>query len=138
MDENFLAGGCLCGFTRYEVSGTPSDIAHCHCVDCRRSSGAPFVTWVTVRREYLRFTAGQPREVKWAGRVRGFCPQCGTQLTFLSKPDADEIDVTVCSLDCPDALTPADHIWTEDKLPWVRLADGLPEHRQKRTAKAAK
>jgi hypothetical protein len=133
MNTQILEGGCLCGFIRYEAGGTPYDITHCHCLDCRRSSGAPFVTWATFRRESFRFTAGQPREVKGAGRVRAFCPQCGTPLTFLSKTDADEIDVTVCSLDRPDALTPTDHTWIEDKLPWVRLADGLPAYIQRRT-----
>jgi hypothetical protein len=132
MNTQILEGGCLCGFIRYKAGGTPYDITHCHCVDCRRSSGAPFVTWATFRRESFRLTEGQPREVKWAGRVRGFCPQCGTQLIFLSNPEADEIDVTVCSLEHPEALLPADHIWIEDKLPWIRPADGLPEYTQKR------
>ena len=132
MNLLIFQGGCLCGYVRYEARGEPYDITHCHCVDCRRSSGAPFVTWATFRRENFRFTEGQPGEVRWANRVRGFCPRCGTQLTFLSKPDADEIDVTVCSLDNPEAMTPEDHTWVEDKLSWVRLADGLPNYKQKR------
>ena len=46
--------------------------------------------------------------------------------------DADEIDVTVCSFDHPESVTPSDHIWVEDQLPWIRLADELMTHRQKR------
>jgi len=46
--------------------------------------------------------------------------------------DADEIDVTTCTLDEPERLPPEDHTWTRSRLPWIRLADGLPEHREVR------
>jgi hypothetical protein len=132
MKTEVICGGCLCGSVRFEVTGQPYNITHCHCLDCRRSSGAPFVTRASLGRSDFRFTAGQPREVKWAGRLRSFCPQCGTPLTFLSEPDADEIDVTVCSFDQPAMVTPGDHTWVEDRLPWIHLADNLPTYMQKR------
>lgn len=132
MPSNVVCGGCLCGSVRYEATGQPYNITHCHCSDCRRSSGAPFVTWASFRRNEFRFTVGEPKDLRWAGRVRSFCPHCGTPLTFLTEPSADEIDVTVCSFDQPAILTPADHIWVEDRLPWIRLADGLPAYEQTR------
>jgi hypothetical protein len=129
---NPIQGGCLCGEVRYEASGTPYDITHCHCADCRRSSGAAFVTWASFRRADFHFTAGNPRELCWAGRFREFCRDCGTQLTFVASPNADEIDVTVSTFDSPSVVTPADHTWTADRLPWIRLNDGLPEFREAR------
>ena len=98
MNSNIICGGCLCGSVRYEATGEPYNITHCHCLDCRRSSGAPFVTWASFPRSGFRFITGPPRELKWAGRQRSFCPLCGTQLTFLTEPNADEIDVTVLQL----------------------------------------
>src|SRR5437867_2269294 len=83
-----------------EATGQPYNVTHCHCLDCRRSSGAPF------RRSDFRFTAGQARELQWAGRLRSFCPYCGTPLTFIAGPAADEVDVTVCSFDHAAAITP--------------------------------
>jgi hypothetical protein len=53
-------------------------------------------------------------------------------LTFLSEPDTDEVDVAVCSFDCPDAILPEDHTWTEDRLPWIQLADDLPRYARSR------
>ena len=50
---------------------------------------------------------------------------------------ADEVDVTVCSFDRPATVTPADHIWVEDRLPWIRLADDLPSYEQKRQTHSA-
>jgi hypothetical protein len=132
MNPNIIAGGCLCGTTRYEATGDPYNITHCHCLDCRRSSGAPFLTWASFNRNGFRFTTGHPKELSWAGRLPSFCPDCGTPLTFLAGPDADEVDVTACSFDQPSIVTPADHIWVEDQLPWVRLADDLPTYPQKR------
>jgi hypothetical protein len=132
MNTNVIHGGCLCGAVRYEADGQPYNITQCHCLDCRRSSGAPFVTWASFHRGDFRFTTGQPRELKWAGRLRSFCPQCGTPLTFFSEPGTDEVDVTVCSFDQPATVTPHDHTWVEDRLPWIHLADNLPAFAQKR------
>lgn len=122
----------MCGAVRYEATGTPYNVTHCHCADCQRSSGAPFVTWASFRRADFRFTQGEPREVPWPGRVRQFCPQCGTPLVFMTSPDAEEVDVTVCSFDDPTCVKPADHTWTEDQLSWIRLSDGLPTHTRAR------
>src|SRR5436189_6441890 len=108
MNPSVFLGGCLCGSVRYEAAGQPYDITHCHCADCRRSSGAPFVTWASFRRSGFRFTIGQPRELRWAGRLRSFCPHCGTPLSFMIAPDADELDVRACSCDQPVTVTRAD------------------------------
>src|SRR6266566_9753674 len=69
MNTDVISGGCLCGWVRYEVSGQPYNITHCHCLDCRRNSGAPLVTWASFTRSDFRFTTGQPRELPWAGRL---------------------------------------------------------------------
>ena len=133
VETTLFSGGCLCEAVRYEAIGEPSNATHCHCLDCRRSSGAAFVTWASFRRGAFRFTKGDPRTLAWAGRLRSFCSQCGTPLTFMTDPEAEELDVTVCSLDHPETISPADHTWVEDQLPWIPLRDGLPTYQQKRT-----
>lgn len=125
MNAPSRTGGCLCGAIRYEGRGEPYHITHCHCADCRRSAGAAFVTWCSFRKKDFHLHQGELREIDFAGRLRGFCPDCGTTLTFRSSPEADEWDVTVGSLDEPTAVSPTDHTWTEDRLPWIELADGL-------------
>src|SRR5437868_5766318 len=136
MNSSIIVGGCLCGSIRYEATGEAYNITHCHCLDCRRSSGAPFVTWAFSRSGF-RLISGRPRELPWGGRLPSVRPGCGTPLTLLAGPDADEVDVTVCSFDQSTAVTPADHTWVEDRLPWIRLADNLPTYRQKRQTRAA-
>jgi len=124
-----VKGGCYCGAIRYEAGGTPFHSTNCHCSICRRTTGAPFVTWFTVPRSEFRLVQGiAARFRSTQGATRSFCPRCGTQLTFESDSAADEIDVTTCSLDDPRQLPPEDHTWTSSKLGWVKLDDGLPEH----------
>jgi hypothetical protein len=132
-ESKTIRGGCLCGAIRYESFAQPYNVTHCHCEDCRKSAGAPFVTWASFGRNNFQFIKGKPLETTWAGRVRSFCGTCGSALTFMSGADADEIDVTVATFDQPEIVTPADHIWTEDRIPWIKLADKLPQHAQART-----
>jgi hypothetical protein len=132
MEYHAIEGGSLCGAVRYAARGTPYHVTHCHCADCRRSAGAAFVTWCSFRREDFVVNRGEIRTVEFAGRWRGFCPFCGSTLTFLSSPDSGEIDVTVGSFDHPERVSPRDHIWVDDRLAWISLADGLPQHARSR------
>lgn len=132
-ESKAIRGGCLCGAIRYQSTGEPYNVTHCHCEDCRKSAGAPFVTWASFRRENFQFTRGKPLEITWAGRLRSFCGKCGSALTFMSQPDPDEIDVSVATFDQPEIVAPGDHIWTEDRISWIKLADNLPQHARGRT-----
>jgi hypothetical protein len=120
---------------RYQAEGEPSTVCHCHCLDCRGTSGAFFVTWVTFKDDDFRFTAGEPRTRVHPPEVRRtFCADCGTPLTFRRTPG--EVDITVASLDHPEHLPPpVRHLWTVRKAPWLKLDDGLPcyEKSSKRT-----
>jgi hypothetical protein len=130
-----LKGGCFCGRIRYETAATPFHETNCHCSICRRTSGAPFVSWFSVPRSHFRLVAGEPAQFKSTSKAtRSFCPHCGTQLTFAHEDFPDEIDVTTCSLDDPDLVSPKDHTWTSSKIKWVNVADGLPQHAQSRWA----
>lgn len=127
-----LRGGCFCGAIRYGAGGAPFHETNCHCSICRRTTGAPFVAWFSVPLSDFHFAQGTPTRFRSsANGTRSFCPRCGTQLTF-EHDDADELDVTTCSLDDPERLPPTDHTRTSSKLSWIKLSDGLPEHREKR------
>ena len=122
-----LEGGCFCGEVRYRVEGAPTQETSCHCSICRRTTGAPFVTWFTVSPADFTFTAGAPaRFASSAHGTRSFCPRCGTQLTFQSSRARGELDVTTCSLDDPERVPPRDHTRTSSQLSWIELPDDLP------------
>jgi hypothetical protein len=128
-----LVGGCFCGRIRYEAVGMPFQETNCHCSICRRISGAPFVTWFSMRRSEFRIVCGElARFQSSAVATRSFCPHCGTPLTFEHDDFPDEIDLTTCSLDRPELVPPKDHIWTSSKLDWLRLSGELREYEESR------
>jgi hypothetical protein len=132
-----VEGGCLCGAVRYCAIGPPSGITICHCATCRRASGAPLVAWSGFPAAGFNFTRGVPaRYASSPGVERTFCGRCGTQLTYQRRESPDSVDLTLASLEDPEALVPEDHIWTASRLSWIALSDGLPAYPGHRTTAA--
>src|SRR5712675_1365284 len=77
-----FTGGCVCGGTRYVLKSRPITLVDCHCVDCRRSAGAPYVQWGSVPRADVVVTKGEPRKIVYENRIRSFAACCGTHLFF--------------------------------------------------------
>ena len=123
-----LSGRCLCGRIRYEVRGVPFNATLCHCDECRRAAGAPVVGWFSCRPAELAWIAGAPKSFASSeGVTRGFCPDCGTALTY-AREDLDEVDVTIASLEAPDDVAPRDHTRHRGRIAWIdRLAE-LPAY----------
>jgi len=55
-----FSGGCACGSIRYVCSRRPVAMLNCHCLDCQRSSGAPFASGFIVRVSEIAIT-GTPK-----------------------------------------------------------------------------
>jgi uncharacterized protein YndB with AHSA1/START domain len=128
-DPAVHSGGCLCGAVRFVAAGEPRFLCICHCNSCRRATGALMVGWGTFESAKFRITQGQLSETLTSPGVRrGHCAQCGSSITYRNGLRADEVDVTLATLDAAASLRPTAHIWLEDKLPWVEIADGLPQY----------
>src|SRR4051794_38791297 len=109
-----LAGGCYCGQVRYESDGAPFNETLCHCTDCRRVVGAHVVAWFTVPRDSLRWTGTPASFQSSPGVTRRFCANCGTSLTWEGK--ADEVDLSIASLDEPGSVAPQDHVYGASRV----------------------
>jgi hypothetical protein len=127
---NTLAeGGCLCGAMRYRISGTPVESLVCHCVSCRRASGAGAVAWLTVRRADFGFVSGEPaRHQSSPGVIRRFCPTCGGALTYENSAHPETIDVTTATLDEPAAYPPTLELWLDHRISWQAVDPTLPHY----------
>lgn len=122
-------GGCLCGDVRYRLDAAPIDAGYCHCRICQRSAGAPVLAWGTWPSAAFRWIGGPPCVYRSsAGGERLFCSRCGTQLLFRDSNNPDHVDVSLVTLDEPDAVPPEYHIWTRSRRVLFDTADRLPRH----------
>ena len=89
-----ITGGCHCGAVRYALQGEAMYHTLCHCVDCRRSAGAPMVGWAAFQSSALSITEGTPSTYASSdhGR-RQFCGSCGTGLFYLNAQNLPGIEI---------------------------------------------
>ena len=99
-----VSGSCLCGHVRYELDLSGSHTGICHCRDCQRASGGPFMVFTTPKRGYLRWLTEPECEARASERARRrFCARCGTPMTWESLTDPMDIEVSTGTLDDPSA-----------------------------------
>lgn len=130
MIDDTTSGGCFCGALRFSVSGPVRSCCFCHCESCRRASGGVYVAWATFDKLSFTVTDGE-LELRESSpeATRGRCAACGTSLTYEHAERPNDVDISLAGFDDPGRFSPTSHIWIEDKLPWVVLSDGLPQHR---------
>lgn len=123
-----ITGGCQCGKVRYELAAVPVT-EFCHCRMCQKASGNVFAALSMIKKAEFTVTQGEVALYESSNVAkRGFCRDCGTPLTFAFN-DRDRMEVTTGSLDHPEDFPIAEHFGVESRLPWLKLCDGLPEHR---------
>jgi len=130
MSDEFHTGGCLCGAVRYEIRARCLQTTVCHCEDCRKASGAPFVAWSFFPTGSLIWTRGNPKLLLHAERERAFCGECGSPLTFFDPAIPDLFEANTNSLDNPSGYPPADQCWLCDELAWTPHVSALPRFDQ--------
>ena len=87
---------------------------------CRRTSGAPFVSWLVVAKPDFSYTAAQPKHLKSSEQGdRYFCADCGTPLTCITSHNKKYIDITLGSLDRPEDYEPDGEFYEETRLKWL-------------------
>lgn len=86
------------------------------------------VSWFVLPRTRFRLLQGKPQVFASSPPVkRGFCSQCGTQLTYEHTDARDAIEVTTASLDEPSTVRPTKEIWLAERVAWVSANPAL-EH----------
>lgn len=131
-NEAKATGGCLCGAVRFEAVGAPFSVIHCHCLSCRRHTGAPVVTLAGFKQAQVRFTQGERRiYASSPGVGRAFCPDCGTPLTWEGNgaEHGPVIELHISTFDDPAAFVPELHLHHGERIAWFDVADALPRYR---------
>ncbi|NRF65732.1 GFA family protein [Aquincola sp. S2] len=124
-------GSCLCGGITFRIHSPLEPIQVCHCSQCRRAQGGPFVAIIPVAT--ASFALDDPQHLLTAyeatpGKQRMFCGRCGSPL--FSRRDAlpDVVRVRAGLISEPVPARPAWHAHVGSKCSWWPIDDGLPQY----------
>ena len=136
MADTKREGGCGCGHVRYRIGGEPMMVHNCHCRLCQQQTGSTSVVNAFFESERITLLQGELTDhTVTAGsggpQVIRRCAQCGTAL-WSHYPRLGKLGtgLRVGTLDEPGAWRPDAVIFTESKMPWVALPDGIPAFEQ--------
>lgn len=112
-------GACHCGAVQFEAIREPARVGLCHCIDCRKDTGAPFAGFAAYANDRVGFSGDETRAYQSSSHMRRhFCRTCGSSI-FLTEKDDDLIYLNLGVFDDADSFTPAYELWTVRKLHWV-------------------
>ena len=120
-----MKGSCHCGAVSYEVTRLDS-LGHCHCITCRKTHSAAFVTTGGVARENFRWVTGADKLTAYessSGKRRLFCSVCGCHILAI-RDGSPNVILRAASLDDDPGLRPQRHIWRSHDAPWL-IEDGV-------------
>ena len=123
-----MTGGCQCGRVRYSAAIDNDDAYLCHCRMCQRATGGVSIAFKNVRKDQVTWLSEPDRYRSSPIAQRGFCPACGTPLTF-EFDGGPNVDLTVGSFDDPYRFKPVEHSGVESwHVDWLDTTD-LPTER---------
>jgi len=118
------SGGCQCGAVRFVIEGALGAASICHCRMCQKAFGNLFAPLVSVGAAQLTWTKAPPKRFQSSNHVRrGFCPDCGTPLTY-EAPDG--VALAIAAFDDPSDIVPVVQFGTEGKIAWGDDLSALP------------
>ncbi|MBX3595955.1 MAG: GFA family protein [Rhizobiaceae bacterium] len=121
------SGGCQCGAVRFHIEGALGDPSICHCRMCQKASGNFYMPLVSVGNARLNWTRAEPARYQSSNLVqRGFCPKCGTPLTY-EAPDG--VALAIGAFDHPEEIAPVVQWGMEGKLPYIEDVLKRPGYR---------
>lgn len=125
-----FTGGCLCGAVRYTCTGEPAMAGHCHCEDCRRTSGSGHSSHLAAPEGSVVLTGEVTRYVRPADSgnpvTRAFCPTCGSPVFSQNPAMPGLLFLRASSLDDLEVFHPQMHVFAGRAASWDRPRPGLP------------
>ena len=125
-----IKGSCLCGAVRFEITGRPLSLSHCHCSRCRKSAGV-FAAVLMVKAQDFHLLAGADHIRQHVPNppfrhVRSFCGACGSPLGELLSAH-ETFPVAASALDDDPGIRPIIHLNVASKPPWFEITDEVKQ-----------
>ena len=121
-----LAGGCLCGAVRFEVSRRPTDAGYCHCTRCQGRTGGGSSLQARIEAADFRLTEGEEVVKCWrhpdGGFEKCFCSECGSHL-FSRDPDSAHMSIRMSAFDGDPGVRPTWRTFVAYAAPWEPVPD---------------
>ncbi len=126
-----LAGGCLCGAIRYQVSGEPAMVAACHCKSCQKQTGTAYSVLLGVPADSVKIQ-GTPKTYTESGTSgmpvdRKFCGDCGSPILSDAKAFDGLLFIKGGTLDDTSGISVGAEIWCDSKAEWSALDSEVPK-----------
>ncbi|GGY56448.1 GFA family protein [Parvularcula lutaonensis] len=123
MSDLEITGRCLCGAVTYEATSKNGRLGVCHCSDCQRWKGGPFIG-LDVETISIEGPVRWYSSSEWA--ERGSCSECGSALFWRMK-DGRHQTVSAGSVDDPSAIKDIkSHIFIDSKPDYYDFTGDAP------------
>lgn len=131
-----IKGSCLCQEVNYEYNGQITEVAICHCYQCKRAQGTPFVTNAPLRTESFTFTQGSGLVKEYfssPNKKRVFCGNCGSPFYSQRTDMPDIIRLRLGTVTEGHIPEPDYEIFCESKSDWFIADSNRPTYSQNKT-----
>lgn len=132
MSETLREGGCGCGQVRYRMTGEPIMVHNCHCRLCQQQTGSTSVVNVFVESDNVALLSGELVSNTVPGGSGNphtiyRCAACGMALwSHYPRLGSLMTGLRAGTLDDAGSVAPDVVIFTDFKMPWVTLPEGIP------------
>jgi hypothetical protein len=124
MSDTILAGGCLCGGVRFELTEPPTSAVYCHCTRCQRRTGTAAAPSARVDGRAFRIVRGAELIKSWVppddGWEKAFCGECGAHLFSRNH---DQVGVRMGAFDGDPGVRPSARQFVAYAAPWEPIPD---------------
>ena len=128
-----IKGHCLCEGVAYEYQGSITEVAMCHCYQCKRAQGTPFVTNAPIETALFSFTRGSELIKEYfssPNKRRVFCGQCGSPF-YSQRTDMPETIRLRLGTVTEGQVPPPDYeIYCESRSSWYADNPTRPTYQQ--------
>ena len=120
--EHQITGHCLCGATRYAVSGLGRFGIICFCTDCQRATGTGSAPQLAVSSNEFQIEGPFKSHQRNAdsGSLLGFqfCGDCGTPIFKTTSRAPDLVFLYAGTLDQPENFADPKPVFEDCRLSW--------------------
>ena len=114
-----MKGNCHCGQIQFEVTGEPSWVGRCHCLDCQKISGSAYLAFAEFDVKDVIFNGNTPKRYKSsAGATRTFCDTCGSPIEWQRDDLPDKTSLTLGLFNDVTKFGGLDDLYSECRPGW--------------------